>query len=99
MCTILRCTRSHNIAEMGGQCGSQPPLTTNLNLDIKQLLVLDVNIASDLFSLWWGFPTTSAIDLASSPFRNISLAEPDPAVATAIPRGSGADVHTQLFLC
>lgn len=72
-----------------------------LDLHIKELLMLDSNVAGHWLCLWRGLAMGSAIDLASSPFGDITLAEPHPAgrASLAASRWLAADAHPQLLLC
>ena len=78
-----------------------PCLAAYLDLDIKELLMLHSDVAIHGLRLWRGRATASAIDLASSPFGDITLAEPHPAgrASLVIPWWLAADAHPQLLLC
>ena len=63
--------------------------------------MLNSNVASHGLCLWRGLAAAGAIDLASSPFGDITLAEPHPAsrASLATSRWLAADAHPQLLLC
>ena len=82
-------------------CSQAPGLAAYLDLDIKELLMLDTNVASHGLCLWRGLAMASAIDLASSPFGDITLAEAHPAGRATLAASwwLAAHVHPQLLLC
>ena len=95
MTLLLACLRS------SCSCSHAPSLAAYLYLDIKELLMLDTDVASHGLCLWRGPALASAIDLASSPFGDITLTEPHPAGRASFTASwrLAADIHPQLLLC